>query len=136
LQSETIPSDFQVQELDIQQCIACNSGCKINEENSFCETHGLTSDSVVGHHFCLSHQLYHCYDHYRQCRKKYGTSVMAVAPQTLYQIQRRAQQIIAEQAEELVKMERWMDQIKHGRFICAECRQVCCVCNIDEWKTY
>jgi hypothetical protein len=129
-----IPS---IEDPDIEYCKRCDSGCKFDEsDSSYCITHNITWDGVIGHHYCLEHQCYHCYEHYRICRKKFGTSVMVGHPETKYQLKKRAEQIIEEQEEEIKKLEAWVVQLKTGRFICAECRQVCCVCNISNFKYY
>lgn len=61
---------------------------------------------------------------------------MTLRPITTAHLHKRAEEIIAEQDEEIKKLEAYMEQIKQARFICAECRQVACICDMTQWKRY
>jgi len=61
---------------------------------------------------------------------------MTLRPVTTAHLHKRAQEIIQEQGEEIKKLEAYMQQIKNAKFICAECRQVACICNMAQWRKY
>lgn len=61
---------------------------------------------------------------------------MTLRPITTAHLHRRALEIIAEQEAEIIKLEAYMRQIKQARFICAECRQTACICDMTKWKIY
>lgn len=117
---------------------ACSERCLYgNVEYGRCEQHDIEMGETFGHHFCLKCEMFHCKLHYRKCCDKYGHSVMIRdSNQTLPQIRRRTQQIIKEWEDEVKKYEMWIDQIKTRRFICAECRQPVCSCDMKNFKVY
>lgn len=124
-------------DLELEDCINCSLSCRFEDNNTnYCASHELTWDGQVIAHFCLVHQSYHCYQHYRGCRKKYGPQVMAAHPQTPFQIKKRSYQIIQEQSTEILKLERIIENMKTARFICAECRCAVCLCDISKWRYY
>lgn len=59
---------------------------------------------------------------------------MTARPVTTAHLHKRAQEIIEEQDAEIKKLESYMDQIRKGRFICSECRQTLCICNVKDFK--
>jgi hypothetical protein len=59
---------------------------------------------------------------------------MTSRPVTTAHLHKRAQEIIEEQDAEIKKLEAYVEQLKHGRFICSECRTVACICNVKDFK--
>jgi len=118
-------------------CPRCRKDCSYKEGFNMCWTHRISNqDTHTGAHFCLEHEQYHCHKHWKQCCKRFGYSVMTLRPVTTAHLHKRAQEIIAEQNAEIAKLEAYMEQIKRARFICAECRQVACICDMTQWKRY
>lgn len=122
---------------DPASCTQCQKDCSYEESFEFCETHKVQKeDAYTGQHFCLEHEQYHCYKHWRLCCAKFGYSVMTARPVTTAHLHKRAHEIIEEQQREIRQMETYIDQMKHARFICAECRCVACICDMSQWKKY
>jgi hypothetical protein len=61
---------------------------------------------------------------------------MTKRPVTTAHLHKRAQEIMTEQEAEIMKLEAYMRQIKNARFICAECRNVACICDMTQLKRY
>lgn len=118
-------------------CESCSPYCDDSNMGAvYCNKHGIEMGLHTGQHFCLIHNTFHCHTHWKECCKDFGTSVMTRNRTTTLQIQQRAEQIQKDLEEELHKYEIWVEQIKHARFICAECRSVACTCTISDWKEF
>lgn len=124
-------------ENDPDNCSQCLKDCNYKDTFKFCNTHKIQKqDAYSGQHFCLEHAQYHCLKHWKQCCVRFGYSVMTARPVTTAHLHKRAREIIEEQQAEIKKLEMHIEQIKQGRFICAECRQTACICNMSKWKRY
>ena len=118
-----------------EDCLNCLKDCDYITTLNYCDAHKIEKeDAFSGQHFCLEHTIYHCHKHWKLCCAKFGYSVMTARPVTTAHLHKRAQEIIEEQDAEIKKLEAYVEQLKSGRFICAECRTVACICNIKDFK--
>ena len=129
---------YHVGKTDPLECSRCSRECTYKEGFHICWTHRIArgQDTPTGAHFCLEHECYHCYRHWKACCKTFGHSVMTPRPVTSAHLKKRALEIIREQDREIRNLEAYMYQIRNARFICAECRQIACICDMTKWKRY
>jgi len=117
-------------------CSNCSTYCEDIDSVRYCKQHQIKMGLHTGQHFCLEHNIFHCNKHWRECCKQFGMSAMTRRRTTPLQITKRAEEIQAELESELHKYEIWIDQIKHNRFICSECRQSCCICDMRNFREF
>ena len=115
----------------------CSERCTFaGVEYGRCKQHDIEMGETFGHHFCLKCEMFHCKSHYKRCCDKYGKSIMIRTSETIPVIRRRAKEFINDWEEEVRECEAYVNSVKTRPFICAECRNKICTCDLKNFLRY